>query len=203
MVVVAKPIQALPLHSKMIINQIFGFTLKKQELLKLILKKLETEPNWAGEHYIYSADELQEQQQEQNQPYTNCTCCLKPTAEDISEWTLDGKVYNFVELACLIGDGSNENGQAKMRELIPELPAEAKFFVNPWRHKHIWYVGICMSTIDTGAEEMVQKQACIIDMDDLDNTLFALFDVTQKLITCGRVYSPQIYACPTDCYCCP
>jgi hypothetical protein len=56
-----------------------------------------------------------------------------------------------------------------------------------------------MSTINTEADELVQVQGDIGELGYIDEGLFAIFEtVGPTLLTCGRAYTPQIYACPTD-----
>ena len=108
------------------ITTIFGFTLSKKKLLQLILEKIACDKTWAGE---YSVSDVRAQ-----------------LLECDDELVHDGKLYTFIDLQHMVG---GDLGQAKMRELFPDMPTSVKFFFNPVDDENTWHVGLALDKSTT------------------------------------------------------
>jgi hypothetical protein len=164
------------------ISQVYGFTVKSPELLKLLLAKLAENPEWAGD---------------MESMYPECG----GDDEKENEWTHDGLLYQFHELPHFFGRGPKAEGLDKARELFPELPGGVRLFYNPLDHADTWHLGIEISYVEVGGWS--RKKVKPIDpvklAADHAPTLAALQSKYGHLL---QEKTPVIFEVTNDCACC-
>lgn len=118
------------------VSGVYGFQLKNNEFLKLLLSKLEDKPGWAGEVIMTTptASDMLEVDED--------NFGLLAHAMYESQWTHKGILYGFPDLPDFFELGTNR-GQQKARELFPNLPVGVKLFqMYTEELMSIWFLGV-------------------------------------------------------------
>jgi hypothetical protein len=165
------------------ISQVYGFTIKNPELLKLILAKLAENPKWAGDYETMEPE-------------------MGGDNEKENEWTHNGLLYQFHEFPHFFRQGPKTTaGQDKARELFPELPEGVRMFNNTFDHNNSWHLGIEISYMETGWAKMHNKNPIdpvklVADHSAVLTQLKSRYDHLLKEDT------PVIFEVTDDCACC-
>jgi hypothetical protein len=134
------------------ISQVYGFTIKNSELLKIILNKLNEDPDFAGAYETYDSVNGID-----NTDHDDLELQNDIARED--EWTHNGKFYDFIEFSQHFGLGpyNTTDGQQKAHILFPLLPTGVKLFHTIIDETNVWYIGIEISYNETNFHSRRKK----------------------------------------------
>lgn len=165
------------------ISQVYGFTIKNPELLKLLLAKLAENPEWAGKMETMEPECGGDDEKE-------------------NEWTHNGLLYQFYQLHHFFYQGPKAEGLDKACELFPELPEGVRMFYNPMDHADTWHLGVEVSYM---AVPWGDKRKKVKPLDpvklvaDHAHTLQLLKSRYGHLL---KEETPVIFEVTDDCACC-
>ena len=188
------------------ISQVYGFTIKNAELLKLLLAQMEKDPTFVGGYETYDSAESQVAKRAADavaagdEPDEH----LLTEVANETEWTHDGKYYDFMEFPHHFGQGPKDtsDGQQKARVLFPELPEGVKMFHNPMDHTNTWHLGVEVSHMECGwssRRKKVKSMDPVALAEQHRDTLRALQTLYGHTLKEER---PVIFEVTDDCACC-
>ncbi len=183
------------------ISQVYGFTVKNPELLKLLLAKLAENPEWAGHMQTMEPECAQEDTDDEEEGEESKAYRAAEYAKE-REWTHNGLLYQFYELPHFFGRGPKAEGLDKARELFPDLPEGIRLFYNPMDHVDTWHLGVEVSYMETGWSDKRKKVKPLNPVKlaaDHSATLAALQSKYGHLL---KEETPVIFEVTDDCACC-
>ena len=170
----------------MTVNQIslvYGFTIKNAELLKLLLAQMEKDPKFVANYETYDS--------------------VETDAANESEWTHNGKLYEFHGFPYFFCQGPNDKkGLEKTRALFPELPEGVRMFHNPMDHANTWHLGIEISYMETGWADKRKKVKPIDPVALVEKHSDTLRTVLERYGHALKEERPVIFEVTDDCACC-
>jgi hypothetical protein len=172
--------------------QIYGYTLDKNAMEKMIRTFIESNPK-----YLAVFKKTFEKDFDTNygdvDPKKGTKAYNKAKKND---YMLGATFEIYSGLTC--GESYDEE---LVKALFPGLPKAVKFFYNPFKHKDTYHLGIVMTKMNLGYDMNITTCRDFTKLHDLDDILKEVYAKHEALITKKSV-PPNIITVTGDCGCC-